>query len=154
MRFLVKALVHHWQPLSRNIHQSTALDKSFRAKYREFWAPKVTEPPYQHAVQVGDPVLRRKCDPVPDEGIGSPEIKFLISLMTNVMHKYKCVGLAAPQIGIPLRVVALEFKAEYKKDFSPEVIRTRNMQELPLTVSGGYLLRLYMRYPHDTHCTG
>lgn len=126
--------ISQWR--SRTFHLSASLDKSLKAKYREFWTPKVTEPPYQHAVQVGDPVLRRKCDPVPAEGFGSPEIKFLISLMTNVMQKYKCVGLAAPQIGIPLRVIALEFKEAYKKDFAPQVIQTRNMQELPLTVSG------------------
>lgn len=134
MRYLVKTLLNQSQQLSKGFHQTAALDKSFKTKYREFWMPKVTEPPYQHAVQVGDPVLRRKCDPVPDEGIGSPEIKFLIKFMTDVMQKYKCVGLAAPQIGIPLRVIALEFKASYKKDFAPEVIQTRNMQELPLTV--------------------
>lgn len=122
----------------RSFHKNARLDKSFAAMYRKFWAPKTNEPPFQHAVQVGDPVLRRKCDPVPEEGINSPEIKFLISLMTNVLQKYKCVGLAAPQIGIPLRVVALEFKETYKKDFAPEELQTRNMQTLPLTVRKAY----------------
>ena len=130
MRYLLKTL-----NLTRGFHQSASLEKSFKAKYREFWTPKVIEPPYLHAVQVGDPVLRRRCDPVPVEEVTSSEIKFLVKFMTDVMDKYKCVGLAAPQIGIPLRVIALEFKAAYKKDFSPEIIRTRNMQELPLTVS-------------------
>lgn len=118
----------------RNFFQSARQEKSFKAKYREFWTPKSIEPPFQHAVQVGDPVLRRKCDPVPTDGINSKEIKFLITLMTNVMREYKCVGLAAPQIGIPLRVIALEFKEEYKQDFAPDVQKTRNMHELPLTV--------------------
>lgn len=121
--------------LVRNFHLSARQEKSFKAKYREFWTPKSIEPPFQHAVQVGDPVLRRKCDPVPADGITSKEIKFLITLMTNVMQKYKCVGLAAPQIGIPLRVITLEFKEEYKKDFASDVLQTRNMHALPLTVS-------------------
>lgn len=135
MRIFVKTVLGFTTQFPRNFYQSGALEKSFKAKYREFFTPKVTEAPYQHAVQLGDPVLRRKCDLVPDEGIGSPEIKFLIKLMTNVMEKYKCAGLAAPQIGIPLRVIALEFKEAYLKDFPPEAVRTRNMQALPLTVS-------------------
>lgn len=148
MRFLLKTICIRTQQLSRSVHSSPALDKSFKAKYREFWQPKITEAPYQHAVQVGDPVLRRMCDPVHKEGVGSPEIKFLITLMTSVMHKYKCVGLAAPQIGIPLRVIALEFTEAYKKDFAPQVVQTRNMQVLPLTVServDGIGLRLSRR---------
>lgn len=102
--------------------------------YRQFWTPNNPQAPYQHVVQVGDPVLRRKCDPVPAEAIGGPEIKFLIDLMTRMMHKYKCVGLAAPQVGIPLRVIGLEFKDSYRKDFPEDVYATRNMQPLPLTV--------------------
>lgn len=124
--------------ISRHFHRSCPLEKSFKAKYREFWTPKTTEPPYLHAVQLGDPVLRRKCDLVPEEAIDSPEIKFLIKFMTDVMQKYRCVGLAAPQIGIPLRVIALEFKEEYKKDFPADVQETRNMHALPLTVRINY----------------
>jgi peptide deformylase len=54
-------------------------------------------------VQVGDPVLRKVSDKLPVELIKTPEIKFLIKQMKNVLEAYNLVGLASPQIGISLQ---------------------------------------------------
>lgn len=72
------------------------------------------EPPYSHCVQVGDPVLRKIADPVPKELINTPEIKFLVSQMKDVLKSYKLVGLASPQIGISLRIFIMSFGEELR----------------------------------------
>lgn len=58
-------------------------------------------------VQLGHPVLRRPA--LPYEGqLEASELQALIELMRRVMHHAPGVGLAAPQIGIPLRLAVLE----------------------------------------------
>jgi peptide deformylase len=59
-------------------------------------------------VQTGDPVLRRPAEVVPQEKFGTAELKGLVESMIAVMHAAPGVGLAAPQIGVPLRVIVLE----------------------------------------------
>lgn len=59
-------------------------------------------------VQTGDPVLRRVAQAVPEEDFGKPELRALVDTMIQVMHAAPGVGLAAPQIGVPLRVIVLE----------------------------------------------
>lgn len=58
-------------------------------------------------VQAGDPVLRRGT--LPYEGqLGEELFAELLALMTRTMHAAPGVGLAAPQIGVPLAVAVLE----------------------------------------------
>jgi peptide deformylase len=59
-------------------------------------------------VQAGDPVLRRVADLVDPKHIGTQALVDLVETMTEVMRKAPGVGLAAPQIGIPLQVIVLE----------------------------------------------
>lgn len=59
-------------------------------------------------VQAGDPVLRRPAELVPNEQFGTPELRALVDKMIAVMHAAPGVGLAAPQIGVPWRVIVLE----------------------------------------------
>lgn len=55
-------------------------------------------------VKAGDPVLHEPAREVNPEEIGSDRIQGIIDDMVKVMRKAPGVGLAAPQIGIPLRV--------------------------------------------------
>lgn len=56
----------------------------------------------------GDPVLRRRAAEVTDFG---PELRDLAADMLETMYAADGVGLAAPQIGVPLRLfVALEMQ--------------------------------------------
>ena len=52
--------------------------------------------------RMGHPVLLRRCDPVPDPT--APEIRRLVADMLETMEDAPGVGLAAPQVHIPLRL--------------------------------------------------
>lgn len=58
-------------------------------------------------VQVGHPVLRQFAAPY-DGQLDSTELAQLIERMRDVMHGAPGVGLAAPQLGIPLQLAVLE----------------------------------------------
>lgn len=52
----------------------------------------------------GDPILRKICQPV--EKIGKIE-KHTFSQMAEVLFKNHALGIAAPQIGLPWRIIAV-----------------------------------------------
>lgn len=85
----------------------------------------------------GDPVLRRTATELPTDGLQEnvKELQPLLKQMEKVLNDYRLVGIAAPQIGVPLRIFLMRFKDELKENFSTEVVRAREMQTLPLTVS-------------------
>ncbi|CEN45137.1 peptide deformylase [Capnocytophaga canis] len=56
-------------------------------------------------VAYGDPVLRKMCT---DISAGYPNIKDLISNMFQTMEASRGVGLAAPQIGLPIRLFVVD----------------------------------------------
>lgn len=70
-------------------------------------------------VQVGAPVLRGRAAEVPPERIGTPEMQRLFATMIATMRAAPGVGLAAPQIGVPLRVIVLEDREELLAKVSP-----------------------------------
>lgn len=85
-------------------------------------------------VQVGDPVLRTIAQPVKPEQISGLAFKQLIILMRNKMREAGGVGLAAPQIGVPLRIAVIEDKAEYLERLTPEEIEQRDRHPVPFQV--------------------
>lgn len=64
-------------------------------------------------VKAGDPVLHEPTQDVPVGEIGSERIQKIIDEMVKVMRNAPGVGLAAPQIGIPLKIIVLEDTNEY-----------------------------------------
>lgn len=66
-------------------------------------------------VQAGHPVLRARALPFTGQLTG-PELSALISIMTETMRAAPGVGLAAPQIGIPLQLAVLEDQYEVSAD--------------------------------------
>ncbi len=52
-------------------------------------------------VEYPSPVLRRKCEPISDF---DDQVKRLAIRMCELMHSRKGVGLAGPQVGLPLRI--------------------------------------------------
>ena len=60
--------------------------------------------------RMGHPVLIRPCDPVADPG--APEIRRLVGDMIETMEDAPGVGLAAPQVHVPLRVFVFRVPGE------------------------------------------
>ena len=52
----------------------------------------------------GDPVLRRRAEPV---GEVTPEIRSIVADMIDTMYDEVGIGLAAPQVGVALRLVVV-----------------------------------------------
>ncbi len=76
-------------------------------------------------VQIGDPVLRQVTRMLTKEEIRSREIQDLIAAMRETMYDAPGVGLAAPQIGLPLQLAVIEDKPEYLKDAPSEFLKER-----------------------------
>ena len=70
-----------------------------------------------------DPLLRRKAKRV---RIIDGSIQKLIGDMTETMRAVSGVGLAAPQVGVPLRVIVIGMpEEEVKVLINPEVVRRK-----------------------------
>ncbi|MBV9948724.1 MAG: peptide deformylase, partial [Myxococcales bacterium] len=63
-------------------------------------------------VQAGAAVLRRRAALVPRALLGSDALAQLEAIMVDTMRAAPGVGLAAPQIGVPLRVYVAEDREE------------------------------------------
>jgi peptide deformylase len=74
-------------------------------------------------VQAGHPVLRQRSAPFEGQ-LNATELSGLIDLMRKVMHEAPGVGLAAPQLGIPLQLAVLEDQFEIDKDAAAARSRT------------------------------
>jgi peptide deformylase len=61
----------------------------------------------------GDPVLRKKAKKVRDFG---PSLQELIDDMTETMRQAPGVGLAAPQVGVSLRVAVIELPEDENEE--------------------------------------
>jgi peptide deformylase len=59
-------------------------------------------------VQAGDPVLREPARPLTPADLAKAEIQQLIELMRETMREAPGVGLAAPQVGVPLQLAVIE----------------------------------------------
>jgi len=68
--------------------------------------------PVREIVVVPNPVLRTKAKKVPEV---TPQIQILIDDMVATMRQAPGVGLAAPQVGVGLRVIVVEY-AEPSED--------------------------------------
>jgi peptide deformylase len=85
-------------------------------------------------VQVGEPVLRAVAQPLTRKKIVSKEIALLIEDMRATLQDAPGVGLAAPQVGVPLQLAIIEDRPEYSKDIAPELLAERERQPVPFHV--------------------
>jgi len=82
-------------------------------------------------VQVGEPVLRQPARPLSPEEISLPETQQLIEWMRDTMQQAPGVGLAAPQVAVPIQLAVIEDRPEYSKDIAPERLAERERQAVP-----------------------
>jgi peptide deformylase len=82
-------------------------------------------------LQVGEAVLRQRARPLAIDEIRSPPIQQLIERMRETMREAPGVGLAAPQIGVPLQLAVIEDREELLKDVAPGRLAETERQPVP-----------------------
>ena len=92
-------------------------------------------------VWAGHPVLREVAQAVPSERLGSPELRALAQVMAEVMRAAPGVGLAAPQIALPLQLVVLEETEANMELLGSEDRLARGRIPFPLTTIVNPVLR-------------
>jgi len=85
-------------------------------------------------VQTGEPVLRQMGRRLTPEEIALPAIQELIGHMRDTMRDAPGVGLAAPQVGLPIQVAVIEDRAEYLTGIAPELLAERERRAVPFLV--------------------
>ncbi|HEX4386114.1 MAG TPA: peptide deformylase [Myxococcales bacterium] len=85
-------------------------------------------------VQVGTPVLRERAQNVAVSRMSSPEFAALCEAMVETMREAPGVGLAAPQVGLGLRMFVMEDKPEYVANLTPEENAERERDAVPLRI--------------------
>jgi peptide deformylase len=81
-------------------------------------------------VTIPEPVLRKKARKVTDFG---SELQSLIDDMVETMREAPGVGLAAPQVASPLRVIVVEFGDEENEEISPKLYTMVNPEIVRLS---------------------
>ena len=72
--------------------------------------------------QMGHPVLRTPARRVDPESIGSPELQRIVDDMVETLKDYDGIGLAAPQVHVPLRLCLIGV-VEEAEEGSPQEVR-------------------------------
>ncbi|KOU53381.1 peptide deformylase [Streptomyces sp. WM6378] len=86
-------------------------------------------------VAAGDPVLRRPAEPV-DDRLDRKRLDRLIGAMRETMLAAPGVGLAAPQVGLPLRLAVIEDAAEVSQEIRQ--VRGRVPQPFRVLINPSY----------------
>lgn len=77
-------------------------------------------------IRMGHPTLRQIAQPYPFEDIGSPAFHSLIKDMRDTLSASGGIGLAAPQVNIPLQLAVIEI--------GPVSSRYRDMPVMPFSI--------------------
>jgi peptide deformylase len=85
-------------------------------------------------VQIGAVVLRARAADVEPAAISTPAMQALVERMVAAMRSAPGVGLAAPQLGVPLRVFVMEDTASRMQRLTPQEIAERERVPVPLRV--------------------
>jgi peptide deformylase len=85
-------------------------------------------------VMCGDPVLRHPAEAVDPADLATPALGRLIAQMRATMEAAPGVGLAAPQVGVPLRLAVVQDGAERWGQLSAHELAARERAPLPFTV--------------------
>ena len=85
-------------------------------------------------LQAGEPVLRAQARPLTHQEVTTDEIRRLINDMRETMHDAPGVGLAAPQVGVPLQLAVIEDREDYLKAISPAELEEKERAPVPFHV--------------------
>lgn len=84
--------------------------------------------------QIGEEVLRAPAHELSREEILSARTQELIGHMRDTMRNAPGVGLAAPQVGLPLQLAVIEDPEEYHKKLTPTQLSERQRKPVPFHV--------------------
>jgi len=84
-----------------------------------------------HIAQIGEEVLRGQARELSREEILSASTRDLIEHMRDTMRSAPGVGLAAPQVGLPLQLAVIEDREEYHKKLNSAQLAER--QRVPIS---------------------
>ena len=93
-------------------------------------------------VQTGHPILRERAAEVTVQQIETAQFQQLVDTMIAVMRQAPGVGLAAPQIGVSMRVIVLEDTEQAAAHLAPQERHEREREPFPLRVFVNPVLRL------------
>jgi peptide deformylase len=85
-------------------------------------------------LQAGEAVLRRQARSLSNAEILDRPIQGLIASMRDTMLAAPGVGLAAPQIGLPLQIAVIEDRLEYIQKLPSEQVAERKRGPVPFHV--------------------
>ena len=85
-------------------------------------------------VQVGEPVLRTPARRLTRDEITTDEIKRLIHDMRETMYDAPGVGLAAPQVGMPLQLAVIEDREDFLTAIPPTELEEKERAPVPFHV--------------------
>ncbi|KAM9509221.1 peptide deformylase, mitochondrial [Guaruba guarouba] len=102
----------------------------WRALRRRVLGPPA--PPFAAPCQVGAPVLRGAAAAVGPERMGGPELRELTAALAAVLRRGPCLGLSAPQLGVPLRVFAAELPPALCQRYPAAMRRAHRIEPFPL----------------------
>ena len=97
----------------------------------------------RNILKVGSPELRKTCRKVNQI---TPRIITLLDDMNETLHIEKGAGLAAPQVGVLLRVVIVDISGKTYELINPEIINASGEQKceegcLSIPDKWGYVMR-------------
>jgi peptide deformylase len=85
-------------------------------------------------VECGDPILRHRAEPLDPSALHTLELQQLIERMRATMEAAPGVGLAAPQVGVPLQLAVLQDGPERWGHLTEDERADRERSTLPFTV--------------------
>ena len=85
-------------------------------------------------VQAGESVLRQQAQELTRKQIRSDGVQQLIEWMRETMRDAPGVGLAAPQVGLPLQIAVIEDPAESHRAIAAEKLAERGRRPVPFHV--------------------
>ena len=78
--------------------------------------------------------MRVQCEPVQAADIKTGEIQEVIDAMKFALKRFDCVGLSAPQIGVPIQIMMVQFTKKQISFWSEEIRKKREMEVLPMKI--------------------
>ena len=83
---------------------------------------------HSHIVQIGDPILRQPTQKVEKSAINSESVQQTIKTLKHVIKKYDAVGLSAPQVGVPMKIICVQMTRKQLDAWDPQTVKARGME--------------------------